>query len=263
MSFIEVAGIPIGHGKPLVLIAGPCVVEEKEVMSRTAGALVKMCGEIGLPLIFKSSFEKDNRSAAGSHRGPGLKRGLEYLAYIKEEFDLPLLSDVHRTGDVVLAAVVLDMLQIPAFLCRQTSLLEAVAVSTRPINITKGQFMSPEAMAGSVDKVFRGGGPRSQVMLTERGNSFGYNQIVCDTTAIPALQELGCPVAIDAGHAANHRRHIAALARAGVAAGADALYLECHPDPPSARCDGARMLDLDQMRELLPVIMEISKVVRA
>ena len=262
MAVINVGDIPIGSGHPLVLIAGPCVVESREVMARTAGELKEMCAGLGLPLIFKSSFEKDNRTAAGAFRGPGLERGLEELARVKGDFDIPVLSDIHRTGDVVLAAVVLDMLQVPAFLCRQTSLLEAVAVSTRPINVKKGQFMSPEAMAGAVDKLYRSGGPRTQVLLTERGSSFGHDRVICDVTAIPRLQSLGCPVALDAGHAAPERRLIPTLARAGVAAGADALFVECHPDPSAALCDGDRMLNLDQMRDMLPVVVELSREIR-
>lgn len=263
MSVIRVGDVSLGAGHPLVLIAGPCVVEHREVMTRTAGTLKEICAGLDLPLIFKSSFEKDNRTSADAFRGPGLERGLEALARVKEAFELPILSDVHRTGDVVLAAVVLDMLQVPAFLCRQTSLLEAVAVSTRPINLKKGQFMSPEAMSGAVDKVFRAGGPRSQVMITERGSSFGHDRVMCDVTAIPRLQALGCPVALDAGHAAPERRLIPTLARAGVAAGADALFVECHPDPSAALCDGDRMLDLDQMREMLPRIVALARAARA
>lgn len=262
MAAIKVGDIPVGPEHPLVLIAGPCVVEQPEVMTRTAGTLKEICAGLDLPLIFKSSYEKDNRTSADAYRGPGLERGLESLAKVKEAFDLPLLSDVHRTGDVVLAAVVLDMLQVPALLCRQSSLLEAVAVSMRPINIKKGQFMSPEAMAGAVDKVYRAGGPRSQVLLTERGSSFGHDKVICDVTAIPRLQSLGCPVALDAGHAAPERRLIPTLARAGVAAGADALFVECHPNPSAALCDGDRMLDLEQMLDMLPRVVALARAVR-
>jgi len=257
---VEVAGIPLGAGCPLVLIAGPCVIEDEAVMSRAAGGLREICRGLGVPLIFKASYEKDNRSAPCADRGPGLSAGLALLARLRAELDLPVTSDVHRTGDVAPAAEVLDLLQVPALLCRQTSLLEAVGRSGRPVNLKKGQFLGPRGMTGAVDKVRAVGS--CQVMLTERGTTFGYDSLVCDMTAVPALQALGCPVAVDAGHAANERGQIAVLARCGVAAGADALFIECHPDPPAARCDGSRMLSLEELEALLRDVLPLAAAAR-
>jgi len=257
---VEVAGIPLGAGCPLVLIAGPCVIEDEAVMKRAAGGLRDICRGLGVPLIFKSSYEKDNRSAPSAERGPGLSAGLALLARLRSALDLPVTSDVHRASDVGPAAEVLDLLQVPALLCRQTSLLEAAGRSGRPVNLKKGQFLAPRGMTGAVEKVRAVGG--RQVMLTERGTTFGYDALVCDMTAVPALQALGCPVAVDAGHAANERGHVAVLARCGVAAGADALFIECHPDPPTACCDSARMLSLEELEALLREVLPLAAVTR-
>ena len=260
MKTVTVGEITIGRGHPLVLISGPCVVESAAVMEQTAAALVEMCGELGLPLVFKSSFEKDNRTAATAHRGPGLEEGLAALSELRSRHGFPLLSDVHRPSQMAAAARTLDMVQIPAFLCRQTSLLEAAGACGVAVNIKKGQFMSPDAMEGSVDKVLRAGG--AGVLLTERGSSFGPGRLVCDMAGIPQLRALGHPVAMDAGHAANHRDAIPTLALSGVAAGADALYIECHPEPHRALCDGTRMLSLGEIRRLLEDVVRLGRVVR-
>ena len=260
MSTVTIGDVTIGRGHPLALISGPCVVESTAIMQQTAATLKELCGELGLPLIFKSSFEKDNRTAATAYRGPGLERGLAMLSELRSRFNFPVLSDVHRPSQVAAAARTLDVVQIPAFLCRQTSLLEAAGASGVVVNIKKGQFMTNGAMAGSVDKVRGAGGTR--VLLTERGSSFGPGRLVCDMSSIPALQALGCPVVMDAGHAASDRDAIPILARCGVAAGADALYVECHPDPPGALCDGTRMISLAQMRPLLEEVLKLGRVVR-
>lgn len=260
MNPIRVAHLTLGQGHSLCLIAGPCVVESPEVMRRTAGELRTLCEDLDLPLIFKSSYEKDNRTHADAPRGPGLEEGLRILDDLRREFGVPLLSDVHRPSDVPVAAAVLDMVQVPAFLCRQTSLLEAVGAAGRPVNLKKGQFMSPMAMAGSLDKLRRAGA--ESVLLTERGSCFGHDALVCDLQSIPLLQALGCPVALDAGHAASRRELIPTLARAGVAAMADALFIECHPRPDQALCDGSRMLDLVQMRDLLGAVAPLARLVR-
>jgi 2-dehydro-3-deoxyphosphooctonate aldolase (KDO 8-P synthase) len=252
--------VALGPGQPLVLVSGPCVVEAEPVMRRAASELKEICGELGLPLIFKSSYLKDNRSAAESPRGPGLEAGLEILAGLGREFGLPLLSDVHQPDQVPAAARVLDVLQIPALLCRQTSLLEAAARSGRPLNLKKGQFLAPEAMAGALDKVRLAGA--DQVLLTERGSCFGPGRLVCDFTGLPRLRALGCPVVMDDGHAANQADEIPLLARCGVAAGADALFIESHPDPARALCDGSRSLSLAAMARLLRELAPLARLIR-
>jgi 2-dehydro-3-deoxyphosphooctonate aldolase (KDO 8-P synthase) len=248
MTCVHVRDVPLGSSCPLVLISGPCVVESETIMRQTARVLVEICGELALPLIFKSSYEKDNRTDGEAYRGPGLARGLEQLSALQGEFHFPLTSDVHRVTDVSAAARTLDLLQVPALLCRQTSLLEALAKTGHPVNLKKGQFMSPQSMGGAVEKVRAAGG---QALLTERGTSFGYDRLVCDLANLPLLAAHSCPVVLDAGHAANRREEIPLLARCGVVAGADALFIECHPDPEKAKCDGPRMLSLVEMDRLL------------
>ncbi|MBK8481415.1 MAG: 3-deoxy-8-phosphooctulonate synthase [Proteobacteria bacterium] len=261
MSTVSVAaGVTIGRGQPLALIAGLCVVESDDVMFVAAERLVAMAAARRLPLIFKSSYEKDNRTIGEAYRGPGLERGLASLAAIKARFGCPLLTDVHRPSDVPAAAQVVEVLQVPALLCRQTSLLEAVGAAGRVVNLKKGQFMSPVGLAGSVGKL-RGAGAQA-VLVTERGSSFGYDRLVCDLAGLGELQALGCPVVVDAGHASNQPSEIAPLACAGVAAGADALFVECHPDPANARSDDRRMLSLDQLEALLPRIVRIAEALR-
>lgn len=262
MGLVRVGPVSVGDDHPLVLISGPCVVEAVEVMRHTAGRLSEICDAAGIPLIFKSSFEKDNRTESSAHRGPGIERGLDILARLKAEFGFPVTTDVHRESDVLLAAKAVDLIQIPALLCRQTGLLEAAARSRLPLNIKKGQFASGRTMAGAVEKVRRAGGSDVQVMLTERGSCYGREQIVCDMTELQTLQYLGCPVVMDASHASGSRDQIPLLARCGVAAGADALFLECHPDPDTAPCDGQRMLSLDDLELLLPGLVKLAQLVR-
>ena len=237
MNNVTVGDVTIGRGHPLALISGPCVVESTEVMEQAAAALVEMCGELGVPLIFKSSFEKDNRTEADAHRGPGLEQGLAVLSGLRSRHGFPVLSDVHRVSQVAPAARALDVIQIPAFLCRQTSLLEAAGKSGVPVNIKKGQFMTPGAMAGAVDKVRRSGG--AGVLITERGSSAGPGQLVCDMSGIPSLRALGCPVVMDAGHAAGHRDAIATLARCGWLPVRTRCSSSATPSP-SARCATVR-----------------------
>jgi 2-dehydro-3-deoxyphosphooctonate aldolase (KDO 8-P synthase) len=260
MRRATIAGITVGQGHPLALIAGPCVVESDDVMRRSAGALREICAARGVPLIFKASYEKDNRSAAAAHRGPGLMAGLAALARVRAEFGLPLTTDVHRPSDVAAAAQVVDLLQVPALLCRQSSLLEAVGASGQAVNVKKGQFLDGRAMAGAVEKVRAVGA--TQVLLTERGTAFGSDGLVCDLEDVALMQGLGCPVVLDAGHAANARDQIAVLARCGVAAGADVLFVECHPDPARALCDGKRMLTLVELDALLGVALPIAAALR-
>jgi len=260
MNPLNLGAIRVGEGADLVLVAGPCVVEDEPTMRMTARALVEICGERGVPLVFKSSFEKDNRTRPESPRGPGMAAGLALLGGLAREFGFPVTSDVHRPDQAAEAARVLDLVQVPALLCRQTSLLEAVGGAGAPVNIKKGQFMTALALAGSVDKV-RGAG-EARVMVTERGASWGPDRLVVDFAGLPALQALGCPVVLDAGHAAPGREAIPVLARCGVAAGVDALFVECHPDPGRAHSDGARMLSLTAMDRLLGELTPLARAVR-
>jgi 2-dehydro-3-deoxyphosphooctonate aldolase (KDO 8-P synthase) len=261
-----------GHGHRLAWIAGPCVIESRDIMARTAETLRKLAEEHQLGLVFKSSYEKDNRSSEKSYTGPGIHEGLEVLAWIRREFELPVLSDVHRIEDLAAAGEVLDVIQIPAFLCQQTSLLVAAAKCGKVINIKKGQFLSPDAMAGPIGKVVRSG--CEHVLVTERGTCFGYNQLVADMTAIPVMQSHGFPVIFDAGHqvrrygipSADSRggapQFIPILMRAGVAAGANGVFLETHPNPSSALCDAASQYPLHRMGALMREVMELSDLIR-
>jgi 2-dehydro-3-deoxyphosphooctonate aldolase (KDO 8-P synthase) len=265
--------VRIGHGLPLAWIAGPCVIEDQTTMATAAEKLKKLSEKLGVPLVFKSSYEKDNRGSEESYQGPGLDDGLEMLAWIRKEFELPVLSDVHRACDIAAAREVLDVIQIPAFLCQQTSLVVAVAKAGKPVNVKKGQFLSPEGMSSPVGKLERAGNRR--ILLTERGASFGYNQLVADMTSIPTMQALGYPVVFDAGHSV--RRYgipssdprggspelIPALLRAGIATGANAVFLETHPSPPHARCDAASQFPLDAIEELVTHACELAELVRA
>ncbi len=267
-----VGGIAIGQGRPLALIAGPCVIEDDDLMMRAAETLAGIARRLDMPLIFKSSYEKDNRSTAEFYRGPGLDRGLAILRRVKESFGLPVTSDVHREGDVTAAAQVLDLVQIPAYLCQQTSLVLAAGRSGRPVNVKKGQFLAPQSMSSAVGKLRSAG--CADVLVTERGSSFGYNRLVNDFTAIPIMKDLGCPIVYDATHSVRlygtpskdprggEPQFIPHLARAGVAAGCDVLFMETHPDPPSARCDAASQYPLGRMEWLLSQAKRLAAVVR-
>jgi 2-dehydro-3-deoxyphosphooctonate aldolase (KDO 8-P synthase) len=255
---IQIADFSIGDGS-LVLIAGPCVIESEAATLELARALKAMAGELGLPLIFKASFDKANRTSIDSYRGPGLERGLEILARVKAEVGLPVLSDVHQVSQIKPAAEVLDVLQIPAFLCRQTDLLLAAARTGKVINIKKGQFLAPWDMKPVVEKVRAAG--NEKIILTERGASFGYNNLVVDFRSLPLMRDLGCPVVLDVTHSVQlpggqgtcsggQREFIAPLARAGVAVGVDGLFMEVHPEPSKALCDGPNSLSLHEVPAL-------------
>jgi 2-dehydro-3-deoxyphosphooctonate aldolase (KDO 8-P synthase) len=252
----------IGDGK-LVMIAGPCVIESAAAALEIARALKDMARELSLPLIFKASYDKANRTSVTSFRGPGLAGGLEILARVKEEVGLPVLSDVHQVSEVEPAARVLDVLQIPAFLCRQTDLLVAAAKTGKPVNIKKGQFLAPWDVRAAVDKVRSTG--NTKILLTERGSMFGYNNLVVDFRSLPLMRGLGCPVVLDVTHSVQlpggqgscsggQREFIPHLARAGVAVGVDGLFMEVHPDPDRAKCDGPNSLPL---KEVLPLWREL------
>jgi len=265
-----------GTQRSLFLIAGPCVIEdegrEKDFTLSIADRLRKILDPLGLPWIFKASFDKANRTSLESFRGPGLDKGLAILEAIKQETNVLLLSDVHEAWQVNAAAEVLDVVQIPAFLCRQTDLLVAAATHARALNIKKGQFLAPSAMENVLNKV-RGTGGTERVTLTERGTMFGYGNLVVDMTSIPVLRGLGAPVVFDATHSAQlpgglgtasggRRAMVPTLAAAAVAAGCDGLFLEVHPDPDSALSDGPNMVPLDELENLLHRILAIREAIR-
>ena len=254
--------IVIGDGG-LVMIAGPCVIESADAALEIARALKEMARELSLPLIFKASYDKANRTSVTSFRGPGLKAGLEILGRVKAETGLPVLSDVHQVAEVEPAAQVLDVLQIPAFLCRQTDLVVAAAKTGKVVNIKKGQFLAPWDLGPVVEKARSTG--NEKIILTERGASFGYNNLVVDFRSLPIMRGLGCPVVLDVTHSVQlpdgqgscsggQREFIPHLARAGVAVGVDGLFMEVHPDPDRARCDGPNSLPL---KEVLPLWREL------
>ncbi|MBN2233057.1 MAG: 3-deoxy-8-phosphooctulonate synthase [Deltaproteobacteria bacterium] len=260
--------IAIGTGHPLALIAGPCVIESAELVRRTAAEIAAICARLNMPFIFKASYDKANRSSVTSFRGPGITAGLEILARVRTEFSLPVITDVHERGDVAAVGEIVDIIQIPAFLCRQTDLLVAAGRSGKPVNVKKGQFMAPQDMANIVAKVAGTGNRR--VLLTERGSSFGYHNLVVDFRSLPLMAETGCPVIFDATHSVQlpaaagtcsggDRRMIPVLAAAATAAGADALFMEVHPDPDRARCDGPNSLPLAALEPLLRRLLAIRR----
>jgi len=270
-KIITLGNLRIGGGAPLAVIAGPCVIESKESALRHAAALKEKADRVGVTYIFKSSYDKANRSSLGSFRGPGLEKGLEILAAVKDKIGVPILTDVHEIDQVGAVKEVADVLQIPAFLCRQTDFVLAVAKSGRVVNIKKGQFLAPWDMRNIVEKISSTG--NDKILLTERGASFGYNNLVSDMRSLVVLRELGYPVVFDAthslqlpgglGHASGgERKYIPALARAGVAAGVDALFMEVHEDPDHAKSDGPNSLDLKDFEGLLRVVKEIDALVK-
>jgi 2-dehydro-3-deoxyphosphooctonate aldolase (KDO 8-P synthase) len=268
---VKVGQIQVGGGSPLAVIAGPCVIESKEAALRHAGALKEKADRAGVPYIFKSSYDKANRSSVNSFRGPGLKRGLEILAEVKAKIGVPVLTDVHEIDQVAAVKEVADILQIPAFLCRQTDFVLAVARSGRVVNVKKGQFLAPWDMRNVLDKILSTG--NDQVVLTERGASFGYNNLVSDMRSLVVMRELGYPVMFDATHSlqlpgglgnasGGDRKYIPALARAGVAAGVDALFMEVHEDPDHALSDGPNSLKLEDFEGLLKIVKRLDTLVK-
>jgi 2-dehydro-3-deoxyphosphooctonate aldolase (KDO 8-P synthase) len=258
----------IGRQTPLTIIAGPCVIEDPDTTFKIAAFLKELTGELDLPFIFKASFDKANRTSVNSYRGPGIERGLEILAQIKRAAGVRIISDVHEAHQVDAAAKVLDVLQIPAFLCRQTDFLLAAAKTGKPVNIKKGQFLAPWDVGNIIDKVKSTG--NTDIMLTERGTMFGYNNLVVDFRGIAIMQSLGCPVIFDATHSVQlpggaggssggQREHAPALAKAAVAAGADGIFLEVHPDPDKALCDGPNSLPLNTLKALFQQLKSISQ----
>ena len=269
MQEIRVGSIPIGNKNKLVLIAGPCVIESEDLTLQTAESLKKISEKLKIPFIFKSSFDKANRSSVESFRGPGLDEGLKILKKIKDEFDVPILSDVHGSDQCDKAGQVLDILQIPAFLCRQTDLLVAAGKTGKPVNIKKGQFIAPQTMKQAALKVESTG--NSAILLTERGTSFGYHNLVVDMRSLELMRTLNYPVIFDATHSVQlpsaggtvsggERKYIPALTRAAAGAGIDGLFMEVHPDPDQALCDGPNMWPLDQLESLLRPVIQIHKI---
>jgi 2-dehydro-3-deoxyphosphooctonate aldolase (KDO 8-P synthase) len=272
MNVVNVGEIRIGKGNPLALIAGPCVIENEGNALEVAQEMKKICSNLKISYIFKASYEKDNRGSEKSYSGPGLREGLRILAKVKGKVGIPVLSDVHRMEDVDSAKEVLDILQVPAFLCQQTSLLLKVGGAGKVVNIKKGQFIAPENMAGAVKKIHSTG--NHQVLLTERGTCFGYNKLISDFCSIPIMQEIGCPVIFDATHVIRNYgipsedprggspQYVPHLCRAGVAAGCNGLFLETHPEPRQALCDASSMLPLREMENLLRQTKAIHDMMR-
>jgi 2-dehydro-3-deoxyphosphooctonate aldolase (KDO 8-P synthase) len=268
---VTAGGVSLGGGAPLVLVAGPCVIESPDHAALLAESLVKIASRCGVPLIFKASYDKANRTSLTSFRGPGIDEGLKVLADIKRRFGVPILTDIHEASHAAPAADVVDVLQIPAFLSRQTDLLVAAARTGRTINLKKGQFLAPGDMKHAVAKVVESG--NSQVFVTERGFSFGYNNLVVDMRAFPMLRSLGYPVVYDATHSlqlpgggdgvtGGQPEYIEPLASAAVAAGIDGLFIEVHDNPSRAKSDGKNALPLDRLEPLLRHLMRISLVIR-
>jgi 2-dehydro-3-deoxyphosphooctonate aldolase (KDO 8-P synthase) len=268
---VRIGPVTLGGRRPLVLIAGPCVIESEGACLEVAARLKELTRSLGIPLIFKSSYDKANRSSLGSYRGPGLRRGLEVLGRIKREMGIPVLSDVHRFEEVQEAAEVLDVLQVPAFLCRQTDFVAAIAGAGKAVNVKKGQFLAPWDMKNVVEKIESAG--NQSILLTERGASFGYNNLVADMRALVIMRQTGYPVIYDVTHSlqlpgglgtssGGQREYIPPLARAGVAAGVDGLFMEVHPNPAEALCDGPNSQPLKELRPLLEQLMAVDKIVK-
>lgn len=262
--------IHVGAGHPFLLIAGPCVLESEELAREVAAALKEIAERLAISFVFKSSFDKANRTSLDSYRGPGLEEGLKILADIRQDYNVPVISDIHETQQVDAVSPVLDVLQIPAFLCRQTDLLVAAARSGKAINLKKGQFVSPWDMANAVNKIRATG--NKNLMLCERGFALGYNNLVVDMRSLPVMRSLGCPVIFDATHSVQlpggaggssggQREFIPPLARAAVAAGLDGMFMEVHPRPEKALCDGPNAMPLDRVESLLKTLLKIHAVV--
>jgi 2-dehydro-3-deoxyphosphooctonate aldolase (KDO 8-P synthase) len=269
---MELCGFQVGAAQPLFLIAGPCVIESQTLAEDTAGTLKALTERLGVPFIYKSSFDKANRSSHASYRGPGLEAGLKVLEHVKKTFSVPVLTDVHEDTPMEEVASVVDVLQTPAFLCRQTNFIQRACSVGRPVNIKKGQFLAPGDMANVVDKARATG--NEAIMVCERGVSFGYNNLVSDMRSLAIMREPGAPVVFDATHSAQlpggkgtasggMREVIPVLARAAVAAGVAGLFMETHPDPEKALSDGPNSWPLGQLEALLETLLELDRVVKS
>lgn len=275
---MELCGFQVGLNHPFFLIAGPCVIESRQMAFDTAGYLKELTDELGIPFIYKSSFDKANRSSAASYRGPGMTEGLQILVDVREHYGIPVLTDVHEKEQIDDVAAVVDVLQTPAFLCRQTDFIQACAATLKPINIKKGQFLAPQDMKNVVDKAreaaLDAGGDGDTIMVCERGASFGYNNLVSDMRSLVIMRETDCPVVFDATHSVQlpggqgtssggQSEFVPVLARAAVAAGISGLFMETHPDPAKALSDGPNAVRLDEMAALLRSLKAIDRVVKA
>ena len=271
MHIIHVGPYKVGPGQPLLLLAGPCVLEGYEHSLAIGQEVKRICEKLGMPYVFKASFDKANRSSYDSFRGPGLEEGLKQLAAIKKELGVPVVSDIHETYQVERAAEVLDILQIPAFLCRQTDLVYAAGKTGKCVNVKKGQFLAPWDMKNVISKLEAAG--NRDILLTERGSSFGYNTLVTDMRGLAIMRELGYPVVMDATHSVQipggkgtssggQSQYVPHMARAAAAVGIDALFLEVHDDPSKALSDGPNMVRLDRLEALLADVLAIDKIIR-
>ena len=274
---MNLCGFDVGLSRPFFLIAGPCVIESRQMAFDTAGQLHEITQALGIPFIYKSSFDKANRSSGASFRGPGLSEGLQILADVRAHYGVPVLTDVHDQSQVHDVASVVDVLQTPAFLCRQTDFIQACAATLKPVNIKKGQFLAPHDMLQVVtkarDAAIAAGGDGSTIMVCERGASFGYNNLVSDMRSLAIMRETGCPVVFDATHSVQlpggqgtssggQREFVPVLARAAVAVGVAGLFMECHPDPDKAMSDGPNAVPLGKMAGLLESLVSIDRCVK-
>jgi 2-dehydro-3-deoxyphosphooctonate aldolase (KDO 8-P synthase) len=268
---VKIGNVVIGGDSPLAFILGPCVIEGERSTLKIAGKLAELSRELDVPVIFKSSYDKANRTSIDSYRGPGIEEGLRVLKRVREETGLPVISDVHTVEEVKRASEVLDILQIPAFLCRQTDLIFEAAMTGKPVNVKKGQFLAPADVKNIVQKIVSTG--NKNILITERGVTFGYNNLVVDMRSIPIMQGFGYPVVFDATHSVQlpggqgessggQREFIAPLAKAAVAVGCDAVFMEVHECPDEALCDGPNMLKADSLKHLLNDLVEINMVVK-
>src|SRR5690606_8014012 len=277
-SLMELCGFKVGLDQPFFLIAGPCVIESRQMAFDTAGKLKEITDQLGIPFIYKSSFDKANRSSGQSYRGPGMWEGLQILADVRQELGVPVLTDVHEKEQVDDVAAIVDVLQTPAFLCRQTDFIQACAATLKPVNIKKGQFLAPHDMVQVVTKAraaaLDAGGDGSTIMVCERGASFGYNNLVSDMRSLAIMRETDCPVVFDATHSVQlpggqgtssggQREFVPVLARAAVAAGVAGVFMETHPEPDKALSDGPNAVPLAQMADLLRTLQQIDSIVKS
>jgi 2-dehydro-3-deoxyphosphooctonate aldolase (KDO 8-P synthase) len=269
---VNLCGFEVGLNRPLFLIAGPCVVESEQLQVDVAGQLKEICSVLRIPFIFKSSYDKANRSSSQSFRGLGMREGLRILAEVRRQIGVPVLTDVHAEDEIAEAAAAVDVLQTPAFLCRQTDFIHAVAAAGKPVNIKKGQFLAPEDMKNVVAKAREASG-RDNILVCERGASFGYHNLVSDMRSLAIMRDTGCPIVFDATHSVQlpggqgtssggQREFVPVLARAAVAAGVAGVFMETHPDPARAPSDGPNAWPLGRMRELLATLVELDATVK-